>query len=207
MNYQRIYNQIIEKARSENRVRNSEIYYEMHHIVPRFLKGCDEQTNLVLLTAREHYICHWLLARLYSNNKKAIYAFWMMSTGGSKVQLRYKPSSRVYEEAKELFKLSDRKHSQESRDRKSRRMKGKPGFMLGKSHSKETIEKIKQSNKGKLRSEETKNKMSIAKKGKISHRKGKELSEEHKQKLRDVKRKEYKKRVSKPRGPYKKLVH
>ena len=212
MNYQRLYNLIIEKAKSENRIRSKNRYYEAHHIIPKFIGGTGlvsqwkTHSNIVLLTAREHYVCHWLLTRIYPNSKKAAYAFWMMTTGGNKYQERYRPSSRTYKEARDHYMNLDRTQSRESRESKSKRMKGNTN-MLGKSHTLETIKKISESNKGKLRSEETKSRISVAKKGKVSHRKGKKLSEEHKQKLRDVKRKEYKKRSSKPRGPYKKLVN
>lgn len=213
MNYQKIYDQIIEKARKENRVKSTDIYYEAHHVIPRCLGGEGLTTqwkthpNIVLLTAREHFVCHWLLARLYPNNRKVVYTFWMMSTGGSSVQPRYRPSSRVYEEAKEMYKLSDRKHSQESRDAISKRMKGRASNMLGKLHSKETIEKIKQSNRGKKRSDITKSKMSESKKGKPSNNKGNPSnythSEETRQKMRLAVRK---KRIGIPRGPYKKKL-
>lgn len=57
-----IYYSIIEKARYENRSKKDD-YYETHHIVPRSMGGTNQKTNLVLLTAREHYIVHLLLVR------------------------------------------------------------------------------------------------------------------------------------------------
>lgn len=36
-------------------------YYEKHHIIPKWMGGSDKKENLVLLTAREHYLCHYLL--------------------------------------------------------------------------------------------------------------------------------------------------
>jgi hypothetical protein len=77
MNYLKIYKQIVEKAKSENRRKKNGIYYERHHIVPDFMfierkrkgpKGHlpgdpDNPKNLVLLTAREHILCHVLLAK------------------------------------------------------------------------------------------------------------------------------------------------
>ena len=38
-------------------------YAESHHIIPKSLGGSDDQINLVDLTAREHFICHWLLTK------------------------------------------------------------------------------------------------------------------------------------------------
>lgn len=37
---------------------------EKHHVVPRSLGGSNDETNLVCLTPREHFICHLLLARM-----------------------------------------------------------------------------------------------------------------------------------------------
>jgi len=77
MNYEKIYNQIIERAKSENRIKGNGIYYERHHIIPQCMGGTNTDDNLVLLTAREHFLCHRLLVRIYNNNK-LIYAFWLM---------------------------------------------------------------------------------------------------------------------------------
>ena len=37
-------------------------YYERHHIVPRCLGGNNDESNLIDLYAREHFIAHKLLA-------------------------------------------------------------------------------------------------------------------------------------------------
>ncbi|QIW87904.1 homing endonuclease [Agrobacterium phage OLIVR5] len=63
----KIYRSIVDKAVSENRNKNGEIYFESHHIVPKSYDGDNSKENLVLLTAREHYICHLLLTRMFSN--------------------------------------------------------------------------------------------------------------------------------------------
>jgi len=56
MNYQKIYDQIIERAKN----RKLEGYKEKHHIIPKCLGGPDNKENLVELTAREHFLCHLL---------------------------------------------------------------------------------------------------------------------------------------------------
>lgn len=70
MNYRKIYFEIINKALrkeySGQRWKGDGNYYEKHHIIPRSLNGKDIKTNLVLLTAREHYLCHWLLVKCFS---------------------------------------------------------------------------------------------------------------------------------------------
>ena len=114
MDYQRIYNQIIDQAKKENRVYGAGIYYERHHIVPKCMggEGRVEQwkthPNIAVLTAREHFICHRLLCRIYPENKKLSHAFWFMSKQKSKNQERnYTVSSRVYEEAVSNLKFTE----------------------------------------------------------------------------------------------------
>lgn len=52
-------------------------YYETHHIVPRSEGGSDNSSNLVKLTAREHFLAHWLLFRM-RRTKEAALAFRLM---------------------------------------------------------------------------------------------------------------------------------
>lgn len=79
MHYHKIYNQIIEKRKLEE---PKDGYTEVHHIVPRSLGGGDNKENLVKLTAREHFICHYLLAKMYNKESlewyKMNHAFMMM---------------------------------------------------------------------------------------------------------------------------------
>ena len=58
MDYQKIYNCLIERAITDNRKKCDIVYYEQHHIIPKCLGGTDNTDNLVLLTAREHFIAH-----------------------------------------------------------------------------------------------------------------------------------------------------
>ena len=39
-------------------------YTERHHIIPKSLGGPDDLSNLIRLTAREHFICHQLLTKM-----------------------------------------------------------------------------------------------------------------------------------------------
>lgn len=50
---------------------NSKIgYVEKHHIIPKSLGGKHNKENLVLLSAREHYVCHKLLTKMVTDNAK-----------------------------------------------------------------------------------------------------------------------------------------
>lgn len=95
MNYEKLYYSII-----ENRKLNPvDGYTECHHILPRSLGGSDTLDNLVNLTAREHFICHLLLTKIYRDKckqAKMIRAFVLMLVCSSKNQCRY-VSSRKYE--------------------------------------------------------------------------------------------------------------
>jgi hypothetical protein len=60
-------------------------YSESHHIMPRSLGGSDDPGNLVPLTAREHFICHWLLTKMTAGDSrvKMLRAFWGMRANKS----------------------------------------------------------------------------------------------------------------------------
>lgn len=66
--YTRTYYRIIEKAQSKNRKRGDD-YFESHHILPKSMGGSDDVVNRVLLTAREHFLCHWLLTKMCASEK------------------------------------------------------------------------------------------------------------------------------------------
>lgn len=60
--YTKTYEAIIAKARLRH-VQTG--YTEKHHVIPKSLGGGNGY-NLVRLTVREHFICHWLLIRMIS---------------------------------------------------------------------------------------------------------------------------------------------
>ena len=97
MDYKFVYENIIEKAK--NRTEELE-YYEKHHILPKSLGGSNDENNLVKLTAREHFICHWLLVKMYQKGSlqrnKMLYAFWRMKSHPNNNGQRY-INSRAYE--------------------------------------------------------------------------------------------------------------
>jgi hypothetical protein len=152
MNYQKIYNQIIERAKT----RQLEGYKEKHHIIPKCLGGSNDKENLVELTAREHFLCHMLLCEIYPKEPKLWYALHLMSINKNKKYTKYKVSSRMYEYIKNNTYSIKRPHSEET---KQKLRKPKPeGFgeniskkLTGIKRSEETKQKISQSSKGKTR--------------------------------------------------------
>jgi hypothetical protein len=191
--YNRWYNQIIKQA--QNRV--IEGYTERHHIQPRSLGGADTPDNLVRLTAREHFICHWLLTKITTGEDryKMLNALRMMRAE-KHGQQRYETAitSRVYESIKkEYATLQSILRSREGN-----------GF-YGKTHTETAKQKISDANKGRIQppdekakqiaaitgrkrapfSEEWRANMAKKKQGENNPRYGVELSESTKQKIGD----------------------
>lgn len=167
--YKKIYFGIIEKAKSQNRIKLKRsdpefIYYESHHIIPKSMGGIEE----VLLTAKEHFICHLLLPKMLlgKDKHKMINALIKMTFSKSKGQERY--CSRSYnivrafiaEKNSEIFKDKPKsedtkmnmrgkcgkwKRSEISRKRQSesqkKRFEHSTGTFTGKKHKQESLEK------------------------------------------------------------------
>ena len=64
MNYQKIYDQLIEKRRQNPLKRVGDGTIECHHIKPVSFGGSNDETNLINLTTREHYVAHLLLLEI-----------------------------------------------------------------------------------------------------------------------------------------------
>jgi hypothetical protein len=98
MNYQRIHDAIIDRARNRTLIG----YREKHHVIPRCMNGNNDISNLVELTAREHFIIHKILCEIYPLIDKLIYAYYSMVTRKNKYQDRnYHISNREYQRIKE----------------------------------------------------------------------------------------------------------
>lgn len=89
MIYSDLYNEIINDALKRGLDKKKlEGYFERHHIIPRCMGGTNDKSNLVLLTAREHYICHKDLYLNNQDNNMLFYAWFMMSkTKNSKKEI------------------------------------------------------------------------------------------------------------------------
>lgn len=186
--YTKWYNNIISTAKT--RILPDDAYTEKHHIIPKSLGGDNSKDNLVRLTAREHFVCHFLLIKMTTglNKKKMLHGAWSF-VRSSKNQNRPIINSRSY--AIIRSQLADTL----SKDRKGilnvgRKMPEDQRLQLieklkGKKRSEETKLKMKESwklrppraqshkdslsaaAKGRKMSEETKTKMSLSKQGKI----------------------------------------
>lgn len=184
------YSKLYYKITSNAKQRNTEGYTELHHIIPQSMGGINDKENLVELTAREHFICHWLLIKMTEGKDRSK---MMYALNGMKAENRYqqryhtKITARVYE-----------KYRIEHAHNHSETMKGKPAWNKGRmlegveleEHRERTrnrkIDPVKQALGqqkriakvlGQKRTDETKRLMSLASKGKP---KG-PMSEEQKQ--------------------------
>lgn len=174
------YSKLYHKITSNAKQRITEGYTETHHIIPQSLGGNNDRDNLVELTAREHFICHWLLIKMTEgeDRSKMLYALNGMKAE-NRYQQRYhtKITARVYEKYRIEHALN---HSKVMKGRhahnKGRKMseeqkqllreKAKANHAGGKVYSKESQEKRIAKVLGRKDTEEAKLKKSLALKGK-----------------------------------------
>ena len=181
MDYQKIYNQIIERAKSENRVKTNQIYYEAHHIIPKCLGGEGEcrhwkwHPNIVLLTAKEHFISHMLLHKIHPKNKDLFDSLWLFCNGSNKkYRKNLRVSSRLFSEMRqkkaenwrnnltgvpkktssinkmiETRKNNDNyKHTKQTIIKISKATSGENNGMFNKKHTEESLKKQRESKLG-----------------------------------------------------------
>ena len=175
--YSKVYFSTIEKAKQRGwkKARGR----ERHHIIPQSLGGSNDKSNLVYLSCREHFLCHWLLVKITEGEyyHKMVYALMGMRAKNEH-QNRYETifTARVYE-----------KYRIEHAAYHSKLMKSKNLIPWNKGGGKLTDEQLEnvrfaaknrkslspasrakgnEKRKGQKRSEETKLKMSLAAKGK-----------------------------------------
>jgi len=118
-------------------------YTESHHILPRSLNGTDNKDNITQLTAREHFICHWLLTKIYSTGDahwKMLNAIRIMRAENIN-QTRYKTkiTARVYAKLKEEYAALQ-----------SIKGSGPGNSMFGRKQTAEARRKISEANTGRI---------------------------------------------------------
>jgi len=146
--YGRLYTTLVSNAQRRPTQKG---YFESHHITPKSLGGDNSPTNLVELTAREHFLAHALLFKHYSIAGTKEEAFKMalpiqlMKNGKAGALSSFSigaGSSKVYEDAKKVIS--------ESMKGSGNPMYGKPSPNKGKTHaemySEATLAKISANN-------------------------------------------------------------
>lgn len=80
-------------------------YTEKHHIIPKAIGGDDDESNIVCLSAREHFICHLLLPKMHDSYKLK-FALHMMTLNNGRHYRGYRITSRVFECIKRLNSMA-----------------------------------------------------------------------------------------------------
>lgn len=150
MDYKKHYDRLIERARNRDKPKG---YTEKHHIIPCCMGGSNAADNLATLTAREHFVAHLLLVKIYPSSIKLTYAANMMANR----------SSRHYEwikkkHAEQMSLRHSGKSMSEAHKAVIREVMTTRHPMKGKSHSEQSIKKMSENRKGKgtgTRSERT----------------------------------------------------
>lgn len=217
MNYQKIHNDIIEKARLYNGSLENGI--ERHHIIPRSLGGSDAEENIVKLSYRQHYVIHKLLVKLTSGRdrwkmicalKRFAYSSNVIVTSSQYDIIRreharlcsiYQSGRKATDEAKKNMSIAQKKRYLET-----------PSKLRGYSHTEETREKMRESQGGdknhqcgKPRTPEERAKISASMKGvpksaeTVEKFRNKVMSEESKRKISESIRKWHEDRKNKLR--------
>ena len=190
MNYKKLHDLLI--GRAKQRIK-PDGYVESHHIVPKAMGGSDAKQNRVYLTAREHFIVHWCIAKIYGGN------MWTpiirMRKQHEKNNIQY--NSRLYEIARIAHSIQaskihlNKKRSPATCSKISESLIGKPqpwhsermkGNILGFANKGKKRPDVTVNQKGKKKPDGFAQKMSIASKGN-TNRRGKLASVETKQKL------------------------
>lgn len=114
MDYKKIYDSLmlsrltLKDSRKLEKLQGN--YFERHHIIPKSMGGSKSysisSTNIVLLTAKEHYMAHYLLWMHYCNRSMAL-AFHKMTYSNNHLQKR-KFTAKQYEAAKIAFSESQK---------------------------------------------------------------------------------------------------
>jgi len=152
-------------------------YTERHHILPKSLGGSNDQTNLVALTAREHYLCHLLLIRMTEGKARTS---MLRAFNAFKMSSRKNPrnlTARQYQTARILTAslpnpMKGKQHSPETRAKISAARKGQQSPMKGKQFSETARANIAAA----ASAEDRRAKLSVALKGRVSPTKGNKRS-------------------------------
>lgn len=185
MNYRRLYDTLVAYRVSCP----ADGYTERHHIVPRALGGSNAKSNIVALTAREHFIANVLLAKIHGGT------MWVpvIRMKGSRCQEHGGFNSRLYETARVAWA----KWSSENQRGEHHWAYGTVGKNLGKklatsgerhhAFGKPMLPHVKAAlvaaNTGRKRPDETRKKIAAAQQGEKNHRFGSVVSEERRAEL------------------------
>jgi len=182
--YTKWYYSIISNRMNNPHSKNT--YTEKHHIIPKSFGGLDEKENLVRLSAREHFLVHWLLTKMCESKDHSIkmnHALLRLMNAAETLEL-HKWSKWQYEVAKHRKSLAlkearsngrdprlGKKHSLEAKEKMRnaklgvKRDPSKILYLKERRHTEDTKQKISKSLIGRVFSEESRKKSSETQKG------------------------------------------
>jgi hypothetical protein len=202
MEYARLYERFIESRREKESSLTG--YVEKHHVLPRSLGGRDEPSNIIRLTAEDHFFAHLLLAKAHGGKMwYALVAMTLANDGRAVCNGFLRRARRVIAAAR--VKAAE-VHSAAMKGRfcgEDHPMYGRPCSELSKRKTRERFAsglnpmnspearaKLSAKLKGRVFSDETRAKISASKMGKPRSEEsrmkqsqtmtGRKLSEEHK---------------------------
>lgn len=169
--YYNTYNNLINKSLHRGLDKTRLDYYtERHHILPKCMGGKDEESNYVLLTAKEHIIAHMLLQRCYPDNAKLAcavdYMFRVAEALGKNIKISVSTAAyyrELWHEKRKLIASNIGKNISKSTKGKKRGPMSKEGYEKWKKHIKYGVENR---TFGTSASDEARKKQSLAKLGK-----------------------------------------
>lgn len=145
-----VYLAIVQRAKD----RTPEGYVEKHHIVPKCMGGSNDSSNIVALTAREHFLCHLLLIKIapVEYRSKLVYAAWQQSRPSKNKTVKVTGRTYAYLREQMSISLTGKKRapfSDHARKNISEGHKGEKNHMFGKKRTHEEKEKMSANRKGK----------------------------------------------------------
>jgi hypothetical protein len=137
--YTDMYYKIISRALAEHRSKKVNDGKQTHHIIPRCMGGSDDTHNLVLLTYKEHRVCHRLLINMTQGEYKykMMYAYMLFNKN---YDLSGAPSPQIYC-TDQSYKLMV-----ETRKRKGSYKTGKDNIFSSPEIIKQVKQRMKESN-------------------------------------------------------------
>ena len=143
--YKTWHDNIISKAKNRTLIG----YKEVHHILPKSLGGNNDKSNLVELTAREHFLVHLLLCKFTVGQAKMKMSYAFHAMCSFKNARRYnKVNSRLVEKIRSNFKFTKEHRQKISKAQIGNKRAVGNKNNLGRKFSKETRLKMSKSKKG-----------------------------------------------------------
>jgi len=130
-------------------------YVEKHHILPRCMGGGDAKANLVSVSARKHFLLHWLLTKFTEGEalRKMRYGLKAMCNQHGEKRIFAAWQYEVAKRASRKIKLTEEEKAEISRKTRAAMARPEVKERMGGPQSEEHIAKLSSVRKGKKWSE------------------------------------------------------